>query len=129
MDFFRRCAAALSLLGVGVACLAQPAVLASQQPAPVPAALPAVAAPAASAVAPTTAASAAAPEHTARRTVIEDRGVRIEETRIGGQAQRITVTSKLPGAKPYDITVGPAGRDITKDHGSAGQSAWSLFDF
>ena len=81
--------------------------------------------------APQAAASAARPEHgaAARRTVIEDKGVRIEETRVGGQARSITVQSKIPGARPYEIIVGPAGRDINKDHGSAGQSTWSVFDF
>ncbi|MDE2368195.1 MAG: hypothetical protein KGN16_04425 [Burkholderiales bacterium] len=65
--------------------------------------------------------------------VIEDKAVRIEETRIGGQAQRITVQPKIPvGAKAYDILVGKdniGARDTANDHGAAGQSAWSLFDF
>jgi hypothetical protein len=83
----------------------------------------------AAASAPATAASAAPHGAAARRTVIEDKGVRIEETRVGGQARSITVQSKIPGARPYEIIVGPAGRDINKDHGSAGQSTWSIFDF
>jgi hypothetical protein len=84
---------------------------------------------AAAASAPAAAASAAPHGAAPRRTVIEDRGVRIEETRVGGQARSITVQSKIPGARPYEIIVGPAGRDINKDHGSAGQSTWSIFDF
>jgi len=62
-------------------------------------------------------------------TVIEDDGVRIEEKRLNGQAQRITVQSKVQGAKPYEIIVAPGGRDASKDRGAVGQSAWSLFDF
>ena len=62
-------------------------------------------------------------------TVIEDDGVRIEETRVGGEARRITVQSKVGNAKPYEIIVGPGGRDPSKDRGAVGQSAWSLFDF
>jgi hypothetical protein len=76
------------------------------------------------------AASAAARDATTPTlTVIEDDGVRIEETRLRGQAQRITVQSKVGGARPYEIIVGPLGRDPSKDRGAAGQSAWSLFDF
>ena len=62
-------------------------------------------------------------------TVIEDDGVRIEEKRLNGRAQRITVQSKVQGAKPYEIIVAPGGRDASKDRGAVGQSAWSLFDF
>lgn len=62
-------------------------------------------------------------------TVIEDDGVRIEEQRLRGQAQRITVQSKVQGAKPYEILVAPGGRDASQDRGAVGQSAWSLFDF
>lgn len=65
----------------------------------------------------------------ARKTVIEDKSVRIEETRLGGQARRIVVQSKVGGSRPYEITVGPSGRDVNKDHGYAGQSTWSIFDF
>ncbi len=80
---------------------------------------------------PATAASAAtsAPAAASRTTVIEDKNVRIEETRIRGQLQRITVQSKLRGAKPYEIIVGPGGRDPSQDHGAEGQRAWSVFDF
>jgi len=62
-------------------------------------------------------------------TVIEDDGVRIEEQRLRGQAQRITVQSKVEGAKPYEIIVDTGGRDPSRDRGAVGQSAWSLFKF
>jgi|OpeIllAssembly_1097287.scaffolds.fasta_scaffold151737_2 hypothetical protein len=62
-------------------------------------------------------------------TVIEDDGVRIEEKRLRGQPQRITVQSKVGAARPYEIIVGTDGRDPSKDRGAVGQSAWSLFDF
>jgi hypothetical protein len=61
--------------------------------------------------------------------VIEDEGVRIEETRLRGAATHITVQSKLPGAKPYQIQVAPAGRDRSEPRGGAGQRAWTLFNF
>jgi len=84
----------------------------------------------AAATPPASAASAALRDAgTPTLTVIEDDGVRIEETRSRGQVQRITVQSKLGDAKPYEIIVGPGGRDPSKDRGAVGQSAWSLFDF
>ncbi len=81
---------------------------------------------------PSPAASAAAPAASSaasRVQVVDDKNVRIEETRIRGQLQRVTVQSKLPGAKPYEIIVGPGGRDPSQDHGAEGQRAWSVFDF
>jgi hypothetical protein len=64
-----------------------------------------------------------------QRRIIEDEGVRIEETRLRGAATHITVQSKVPGAKPYQIQVAPAGRDRSEPRGGAGQRAWTLFDF
>ena len=64
-----------------------------------------------------------------QRRVIEDDGVRIEETRLRGAATHITVQSKVPGARPYQIQVAPAGRDRSEPRGGAGQRAWTLFDF
>jgi len=64
-----------------------------------------------------------------QRRVIEDDGVRIEETRLRGAATHITVQSKLPGVRPYQIQVAPAGRDRSEPRGGAGQRAWTLFDF
>lgn len=104
------------LLGLaGGACSQAAAVAAVPQAPPAP---------------PATAASAPSRDRmTPTLTVIEDDGVRIEEKRLNGLAQRITVQSKVQGAKPYEIIVGPAGRDASKDRGAVGQSAWSVFDF
>ena len=60
--------------------------------------------------------------------MIEDDRVRIEETRIRGQLQSITVRSKLTG-QDYEIIVGPGGRDPSQRGDAAGQRAWSLFRF
>lgn len=68
-------------------------------------------------------------EAVARVTVFEDDGVRIEETRLRGAAQRITVQSKVGNAREYEIIVGRGGRDPSQDRGAAGQRAWSLFGF
>ncbi|MBU6257405.1 MAG: hypothetical protein KGL18_16335 [Burkholderiales bacterium] len=114
MPALSRLALCLSLSGLSCVCAAQ--VLAASASAPHESA----SAPARSRLAP-------------RIHVIEDKAVRIEETRFGGQAQRITVQPKIPGgARPYDILVGKDNigvRDTANDHGAAGQSAWSLFDF
>ena len=76
--------------------------------------------------APSAAARAAAAPHL---QVIEDDAVRIEELRVRGQPQRITVHSKVAGARPYEILVGPAGRDPSQDRGAHGRRTWSLVDF
>ena len=54
--------------------------------------------------------------------------MRIEETRLRGQAQRISVKNKRRG-NDYEIIVDPAGKDPSHDRGAAGRSAWSLFAF
>jgi hypothetical protein len=75
------------------------------------------------------AASAAAKAEPASSTrVLEDDRVRIEETRIRGQVQRVTVRSKLTG-QDYEIIVGPGGRDPSQKSDAAGQRAWSVFRF
>lgn len=54
--------------------------------------------------------------------------MRVEETRVRGQLQRITVHNKATG-KDYEILVGPAGRDPSQRRDAAGQPAWSVFSF
>jgi hypothetical protein len=61
--------------------------------------------------------------------VIEDDNVRIEETRVRGQVQQITVHSKIGDLRPYDIVVGRGGRDPSQDKSAAGQRVWSLLKF
>jgi hypothetical protein len=107
--------------------------------AAVPSAVPAASA-GAGAAAPDAAGQAAAAAPTRRRvasasavpahvTVVEDDGVRIEEARVRGQLTRVTVQSKLQGARPYDILVPPGGRDPSQERGVAGSSAWRLMSF
>ena len=77
------------------------------------------------------ASAAAAPAPRARDevVVIEDDGVRIEETRVGGAVRRVTVQSKVGNVRAYEIQVAPAGRDPSQERGNAGRRAWSLFSF
>ena len=103
-----------SVLGLGgPACLAQ-----------APAAAP-KAAPASAASAPATKTRPPA----AHVRVIEDDNVRIEESRIRGQLQRVTVQNKIGPAKGYEIIVPPGGKDTSQDRGASGQRAWSVFAF
>ena len=61
--------------------------------------------------------------------MIEDDKVRIEETRLRGQTQVITVHNKLRGGGSYEIILPPLGKDPSQDRGAAGHRTWSLFDF
>jgi hypothetical protein len=63
------------------------------------------------------------------RRVIEDDHVRIEELRVRGQLRRVTVQSKVQGAREYEIVVGHGGRDPSQDRGNAGRSAWRVLGF
>jgi len=90
----------------------------------------AVAPPATAASAPATAASAPASKDAVATTkVIEDDSVRIEETRLRGRPQRISVRIKAPGGSDYEIIVPPGGQDPSQERGTAGRRAWSLFAF
>jgi len=90
--------------------------------------------PVAAQTAPPPAAAASAPTAPSPRArdevvVIEDEGVRIEETRVGGAVRRVTVQSKVGNVRAYEIQVAPAGRDPSQERGNAGRRAWSLFSF
>jgi len=95
--------------------------VAAAEPAPAPAV-------------PASAPAASTPDSADRR-VIEDDGVRIEETRVRGQLSRVTVQSKLAGRTgpvgSYEIIVGPGGRDPSQKNaqGASGQRAWSVLKF
>lgn len=67
-----------------------------------------------------------------QRTVIEDRSAHIEELRVRGQLQKVTVDPK--GSAPsYEIIVGggehefPEGMKPTR--GAAGKRVWNIFRF
>jgi hypothetical protein len=67
-----------------------------------------------------------------QRTLIEDRGAKIEELRVRGQLQRVVVTPK-GGARPYEIVTPEGGRDTSVDannnRGAAGKRVWHVFSF
>jgi hypothetical protein len=122
MDILFRCAPASALL----VALAASAVTAPVAP---PAGNTAAVDRAASAPAASAPAASAPAKGAVDKRVIEDSKVRIEETRVRGQTQSVTVTSKLPGVKAYEVIQPPLGKDPSQDQGAAGKRTWSLFDF
>ena len=72
-------------------------------------------------------------EPAVQRTVLEDDGSRIEELRVRGQTQRISVKPKVGPRAGYEIIVGdglrepPAGGNA--DKGATGQRVWHVLSF
>jgi hypothetical protein len=65
-----------------------------------------------------------------KRTVIEDDQVKIEELRVRGQVQRITISPKASGVRAYEIAPPDSGRDPSQQSkGISGHSLWQLFSF
>jgi hypothetical protein len=71
-----------------------------------------------------------------QRVVVEDSGARIEELRVRGQVQRITVAPKFGSKARYEIITSsgateiPAGVNAGRGAaGTAGKSAWNLLAF
>jgi hypothetical protein len=86
---------------------------------------------------PCRAAEAAAPaqpgEPKVQHMVIEDEGARIEELRVRGQTQRITVTPKVGVHAGYEIVPADGARDMSEGPGSsrgvAGKRVWNVLSF
>jgi hypothetical protein len=66
------------------------------------------------------------------RTVMEDDGARIEELRVRGEVQRITVRSKA-GGTAYEVLPASGARDPSQGMAGTGQTAgrrvWNLLSF
>jgi hypothetical protein len=64
-------------------------------------------------------------------TVIEDDGARIEELRVRGQTQKVTVQPK--NAPAYEIIMADGSRDLSagagSNRGAAGTRVWRVLDF
>lgn len=71
---------------------------------------------------------AAPGEPVVQRNVIEDDGSRIEETRVRGQVQRITVTPKIGSKASYEILPGD-GSGSESSRSSAGKRVWNVLQF
>ena len=65
--------------------------------------------------------------------LIEDKGSRIEELKVRGTTQRVTVTPKVGTGKSYEIIMGDGSRNLTdsanSSRGAAGKSAWNVLSF
>jgi len=72
-------------------------------------------------------------EPNVKHTVIEDDGARIDELRVRGQTQRITVTPKGAIKKSYEIIPADGARDMSDSAGSsrgaAGKRVWHILSF
>lgn len=70
-------------------------------------------------------------EPNVQHIVIEGRNTRVEELRVRGQTQSITVKNK--DAPAYEIVIGDGSRDMSSDagaqKGAAGQRVWRLLSF
>lgn len=64
------------------------------------------------------------PEPAVQRLVSEDNNVRIEELRVRGQTQSITVKSKIRGVAPYQIVPSTGASDPSQPGSTAGQRVW-----
>ena len=125
--------AAVLLLGLSISCGAvqaqAPAAVAPDSAAP----------PADAASAALLAASAPEPREPAepnvRHIVVEDDGARVEELRVRGNTQRITVTPKIGKVeiKSYEIIPTDGSRDLSPgantSRGAAGKRVWNVLQF
>ena len=74
-------------------------------------------------------------EPNVKHIVIEDDGARIDELRVRGQTQQVTVTPKGAITKPYEIVVPRGGRDVPDasgangTNGAAGKRVWNVLKF
>jgi hypothetical protein len=70
-----------------------------------------------------------APDAAVQRLVSEDDHVRIDELRVRGQTQRLTVQNKDSAVPGYDILQPTPGQDPSKSHDAAGQRVWPVLTF
>ena len=61
--------------------------------------------------------------------ISEDNAVRIDELRVRGQTQRITVNPKHSAVPAYEIQPAAGGSDPSKGRDGAGQRLWQVLTF
>ena len=64
-----------------------------------------------------------------QRLVSEDDHVRIEELRVRGQTQRLSVQNKDSALPGYDILPPTGGHDPSKGRDATGQRVWPVLSF
>jgi hypothetical protein len=67
-------------------------------------------------------------------SVIEDKGSKIDQLTVRGQVQHVVVTPKIGLTAPYEIIVGPEGRDpfgggTGGARSAAGNRVWNVLKF
>jgi hypothetical protein len=118
------------------ATIAAPAKTAVSEPAaevaPRPSATPAATAPSGELLEEVESPRTKGGEPAIRRTVIEDRAARIEELRVRGTLQKVTVAPK-GGAPGYEVLTGDGYHATADDpgtsRGSAGKRVWNVLRF
>ncbi len=74
-----------------------------------------------------------AAEPDVQHIVVEDKGSRIEELRVRGATQRITVQPKVGTTQRYEIITGDGSRDlgegVNTSRGAAGKRVWNVLNF
>ncbi|MFY7866164.1 MAG: hypothetical protein ACOVRJ_15120 [Roseateles sp.] len=77
--------------------------------------------------------AAGVPDAQVTDIVIEDDSTRIEELRVRGQTQKVTVQPKNSKLPSYEIIMGDGSRDLSPGagttRGAAGRRVWSLLNF
>lgn len=72
-------------------------------------------------------------EPAVQRTVVEDEGSRIDELKVRGQTQHITVQPKVGTTKAYQIITSDGTRSLSDSHGAAngtaGKRVWHVLSF
>jgi hypothetical protein len=121
----------LVAVAAAVVCVVAPtANAADAAPAPAPARPAAATAPASTVIEEIEVGRAGEPN--VKRTVIDDGRARIEELRVRGQLQKVTVAPK-GGAPGYEILLGDGAHTIGDDpgtsRGSAGKRVWNVLRF
>lgn len=69
------------------------------------------------------------PDAQPKLRVIEDDAVRIEETSLRGQTERIVVKPKGALTREYEILPARRGKDLSQSRDAVGQRVWSLLTF
>ncbi|WP_397534438.1 hypothetical protein [Roseateles sp.] len=73
------------------------------------------------------------PEPKVERIVLEDDANRIEELKVRGQTQKVTVQPKNSKAPAYEIVMGDGSRELSagpgSNRGTVGQRVWRVLSF
>lgn len=73
------------------------------------------------------------PEPKVEHIIVEDDGNRIEEVKVRGQTQKVTVQPKNSKAPAYEIVMGDGSRELSpgpgSNRGTVGQRVWRLLSF